>query len=116
MKFSGKLASGVSRLCATDHAPHTGRSPEYPNASGMPGVEHRYRLLQCRGRCTSCPEYRALDVYGGCSYWKRGIIPKRAITQSLDADLVNLNTYRPVLQQGNHVVGVRLEAGWNLTG
>jgi dihydroorotase len=116
------LRDGVIDFIATDHAPHSleEKAQTYPNSpSGMPGVETSLALMltaAMEGKCTVAQVVNWMSTAVARAY---GIPNKGAIALGYDADLVlvDLQNYRPVLQEELLTkCGWSPFAGWNLTG
>jgi dihydroorotase len=117
------LQDGIIDIIATDHAPHTieEKCQPYPfSPSGTPGVETSLPLMLTEmnnGRC-SLKQIQEWMSTGPARLY--GIPNKGLIAEGFDADLtvVNLETYRPVLdkelfsQAGWSPYNGRMLAGW----
>jgi dihydroorotase len=116
------LRDGVIDFIATDHAPHTleEKAQTYPNSpSGMPGVETSLALMLTAAMAGKCTVPQVVNWMSTAVARAYGIQNKGAIASGYDADLVlvDLQNYRPVLQEELLTkCGWSPFTGWNLTG
>jgi dihydroorotase len=116
------LRDGVIDFIATDHAPHTleEKAQTYPNSpSGMPGVETSLALMLTAAMAGKCTVPQVVNWMSTAVARAYGIPNKGAIASGYDADLVlvDLQNYRPVLQEELLTkCGWSPFTGWNLTG
>ncbi len=116
------LLDDVIDFIATDRAPHTleEKAQGYPKSpSEMPGVETYLALMLTQAKAAKCTVAQVANWMSTAVAKAYGIPNKGVIAPGYDADLVlvNLESFKPVLQEELQTkCGWSPYEGWNLTG